>query len=208
MSFNTIARKVRDAELPHGLRVARLRSCVQLYRPIGFHATLSLLEAKAGRFSRDEGALLRALGVLEASRAAWHAELRAFDEARSAAKGQGERRPRQAERNPYRELWWSGAPREGALHALTFLVRRRWVPMTAGDPVAGDLERCVAACLASGGPLGPEQHHLLADCVRRLRERQTPAAWADDTAAFFRTQDLLRVARHVEIAAAECVSGA
>ncbi|MYS22820.1 hypothetical protein GA0115240_144877 [Streptomyces sp. DvalAA-14] len=208
MSFNLIARKVRDTGLPHGLRVSQLRSCVQLYRPIGFHATLSFLKAKAGHYSVDEDALLRALEVLEASRAAWHTELRVFDEVRRRAKHQGARQPRQAERNPYREMWWSGAPREGALHALSFLLERRRIPVATGDAVAADLERCVVACLASGGALGSEQHLLLADCVRSLRARQIPAGWENDRAGYFRTRDLLRAARHVEIAAAGCVSDA
>ncbi|MFE9727539.1 hypothetical protein ACFYQ5_29200 [Streptomyces sp. NPDC005794] len=201
MSFNTCARKVRDAALPHRLRVTQLRSCVQLYRPIGFRATLSLLEAKAGPYGRDEGALLRALGVLEASRDAWHVELRAFDGTRRLAKGQGARQPRQAERNPYREMWWSGAPREGALHALWFLRDRRGIPMVAGDQVAADLLRCVGACLESGGPLAPEERLVLAECVRRLGERRDSAR-EDDCTGRLRTHDLLRAARHVEVAAA------
>ncbi|MFF2727603.1 hypothetical protein ACFVS9_06825 [Streptomyces sp. NPDC058008] len=208
MSFNNIARKVRDEALPHGLRVTQLRSCVQLYRPIGFHATLSFLESKAGPYSRDKGALLRALGVLEASRDARHVELRAFDGMRRLAKGQGARQPRQAERNPYREMWWSGAPREGALHALSFLRDRQRIPMVAGDPVAADLHRCVIACIESGGALAPEERLVLAECVRRLGERRSLAVWEDDRMGYLRTLDLLRAARHVEVAAAGCVSDA
>ncbi|MFG1811729.1 hypothetical protein [Streptomyces sp. NPDC049040] len=204
MSFNNLARQVRDPGLPHGLRVSYLRSCVQLYRPIGYFATLSLLEARAGRYGRDEGALLAALDVLEASRAAWHAELREFDTARRAAKARGRRRPGRAERNPYLERWWSGAPREGALHAVAYLHGRRWARMTGGtgdDPVAADLERCVTACLAAGGELAADQRLLLADCVRRLRERRTRAHWLHDAVEWSRTGDLLWLAHHVEVAA-------
>ncbi|WP_433889377.1 hypothetical protein [Streptomyces sp. CA-111067] len=201
MSFNNLARAVRDEALPYDRRVTRLRSCVQLYRPIGFHATLSFLEAKAGRFSRDEGALPRALDVLESSRHAWHAELRAFDDLRRLAKGRGERRPTRAGRNPYVEMWWSGAPREGALHALSFR-RDQLRTLAAGDPVAAELERCVAACLESGGLLTAEERSVLADCRRRLGDRQSPAAWSDDTMGYFRTADLLKVVRHAEVAAA------
>ncbi len=203
-----MAQKVRNAALPHGMRVAQLRCCVQLYRPIGFHATLSFLESRAGRYSRDEGALLRALGVLEASRDAWHVELRTFDGTRRLAKEQGARQPRTAERNPYREMWWSGAPREGALHALAFLRDRRRIPPADGDAVAADLHRCVIACLESGGALASEERLLLAECVRRIGNRRTAAAWEDDRTGFFRALDLLRAARHVEVAAAECVSDA
>ncbi|MFJ9395360.1 hypothetical protein ACIRQT_10770 [Streptomyces californicus] len=208
MSFNNIARKVRDTALPHALRVAKLRSCVQLYRPIGFHATLSFLEAKAGLYSRDEASLLRALCVLEASRDAWHVELRAFDETRRLAKGQGARQPRQTERNPYREMWWSGAPLEGALHALSHMRGRHRIPVAADDTVAADLHRCVIACLESGGELTQEEHLLLEECVRRLGNRRSSAAWEDDRMGRLRTLDLLRAARHVEVAAAERVSDA
>ncbi|MFF5898411.1 hypothetical protein ACFY8O_21165 [Streptomyces argenteolus] len=201
MSFNHLARQVRDPALPHGHRVARLRSCVQLYRPIGFRATLSLLGAKAGPYATDERALLRALAVLEGSREAWHGELRAFDRTRRLAKARGARQPRRAERNPYRDRWWSGAPREGALHALAFLRERGGVPAAGDDPVAADLLRCVSACLASGGALAPEERLLLADCVGSLVERRNSGR-EDDWTARLRTLDLLRAARHVEVAAA------
>ncbi|MET9301691.1 hypothetical protein ABZX66_20445 [Micromonospora aurantiaca] len=58
MSFSAFARRVRDPALPHQRRVSALRSCVQLYRPVGFEATLSFLEEVAGPFRRDEAALL------------------------------------------------------------------------------------------------------------------------------------------------------
>ena len=64
MSFGNFARQVRDPALPHRRRVAALRSCVQLYRPIGFEATLSFLHTKAGPFRTDEAALLRALAAV------------------------------------------------------------------------------------------------------------------------------------------------
>jgi hypothetical protein len=68
VSFGNYARQVRDATLPHGRRVSALRSCVQLYRPIGFHATFSFLAQVAGPYDCDEAALLRALDALVASR--------------------------------------------------------------------------------------------------------------------------------------------
>lgn len=55
MSFGNHARRVRDPALPFRWRVSALRSCVQLYRPLGFRATLGYLEAEAGRFQREEG---------------------------------------------------------------------------------------------------------------------------------------------------------
>lgn len=74
MSFSAYARKVRDPALPFRRRVSALRSCVQLYRPIGFHATLSFLQELAGPYQREEEALHRALDALTASRALRRAE--------------------------------------------------------------------------------------------------------------------------------------
>jgi hypothetical protein len=69
VSFGTYARKVGDGALPFPHRVGASRSCVQLYRPIGFRATLSFLELLAGPYQRDEdAALLRAVEALSASR--------------------------------------------------------------------------------------------------------------------------------------------
>lgn len=59
------------------------------YRPLGFHATLSYLESKAGRFQSDEAALLGALDVIEASRAVLRVELQAYAARRREAKRQG-----------------------------------------------------------------------------------------------------------------------
>ncbi|MER5891640.1 hypothetical protein [Streptomyces sp. NPDC001876] len=109
MGFTTFARKVRDSSLPYGHRVVSLRSCVQLYRPIGFEATVSCLAHKAGPFRTDEGALLRALGVIEAGRAAWQLELRAYAEERAGAKRRGLRTPGPRERNPNSPEYWYGA---------------------------------------------------------------------------------------------------
>ncbi|WP_225730016.1 MULTISPECIES: hypothetical protein [unclassified Nocardia] len=100
MSFNNFARKVRDPTLPYPHRVSALRSCVQLYRPIGFRGTLNFLAERAGPLSRDEAALLRALDLLEAARAAWHAELREYAIQRRHAKQHGERSPRRTDPNP------------------------------------------------------------------------------------------------------------
>ncbi|MBB0230581.1 hypothetical protein FOE67_13915 [Streptomyces calidiresistens] len=181
---------------------------MQLYRPLGFHATLSFLEAEAGPYRTDEGALLRALDVLEAGRNAWHAELRLFDAERRLAKGRGARQPHPTERNPYREARWWGAPRKGALHCLSFLRDRHWLPPAAGDPVAADLHRCVDACLESGGPLGVEERLLLERCIRALRERLNSTAPDGKGTDRIRAMDLLRAARHVELAAVAHVGDA
>lgn len=126
MSFSAYARHVRNPALPHRRRVSALRSCVQLYRPLGFHATLSYLSLVAGPFEHDEAALLRALDALIASRAGWHAALDEYAAERRAAKRRGQRSPRPNESNPnLGPEHWYGAPREAALHALEFWRRKR-----------------------------------------------------------------------------------
>jgi hypothetical protein len=49
--------------------------------------------------------------------------------------------------------------------------------------------------------LTPLQRQLLTAATESLRERIRPSLWHDDQAAYFRTRDLLRVARYVEVAA-------
>ncbi|GAA2636687.1 hypothetical protein SMC26_16080 [Actinomadura fulvescens] len=200
MSFGNFARKVRDPALPYRRRVSALRSCVQLYRPIGFHATLSFLQAKAGPFHADEAALLRALAVLEASRSAWHAELRAYAVTRRQAKQRGERSPHPGDANPYTPTLWYGARREAALHAVRFWHQRRLAALITDDGPSQDLRECVQMCLDANGHLTPAQRQLLSHCTDQLTARLQPALWADDRAAYFRTRDLLTVAWHLEVA--------
>jgi hypothetical protein len=190
VSFGNFARKVRDPALPYPWRVSAFRSCVQVYRPLGFEATLSFLESRAGRFQRDEAALLRALDVIEASRAALRVELQAYAERRHEAKRRGRRSPRAEEANPnFQARWyWYGAPREAALHALWFWRRQRLpglLPST--DPVLLEISECVSERLDSGAVLTEAQRELLGARVSRL-ERE------------LRSPDLLLVVRHIETA--------
>ncbi|GGM83698.1 hypothetical protein GCM10012275_62900 [Longimycelium tulufanense] len=80
-------------------------------------ATLTLLQQKAGPFQRDEAALLRAVDMLEASRAAWHVELRAYAAARREAKQRGQRAPHPTKANPYTPTRWYGTLEPSARHA-------------------------------------------------------------------------------------------
>ncbi|GGO81290.1 hypothetical protein [Nonomuraea cavernae] len=199
MSFGTFARRVRDPALPHQRRVAALRSCVQLYRPIGFEATLSFLHAKAGPFGTEEAALLRALAMLEASRSAWQEAKHAYAAARREAKQRGQRSPHPNDINPYTPLHWYGARREAALHAVSFWHQRRLsILLTNDDKPAHTLCECVQTCLDTGGHLPPGQRRLLADCIDQFAARLQPALYHDDPAEYFRTRDLLTVARHLE----------
>lgn len=204
MSFGTYARKVRNATLPYGHRVSALRSCVQLYRPIGFHASLSFLQEIAGPFQRDEASLHRALDALTASREAWQAEVREYAAMRRQAKRQGRRSPRRKDPNPSNSpRYWYGASRQAALHALKVWQRRRLPALlTPPDRLAENLNSCVEATLDSGGPLTPEQRQMLTDCIGELqRKLAQPGLWSNDQMAYFRARDLLTVARLMETAA-------
>lgn len=110
MSFGNFARRVRNPQLSYGHRVSALRSCVQLYRPLGFQATLRLLTDEAGSYRQDEAALVRAVEVLEASRAAWQAEVKEYARRRRAEKARGHRRPHPADTNPYHPTHWYPPP--------------------------------------------------------------------------------------------------
>ncbi|MDQ1009283.1 hypothetical protein QFZ82_003768 [Streptomyces sp. V4I23] len=192
--FDNFARKVRDASLPYGHRVVSLRSCAQLYRPIGFQATVSYLEAKAGPFRHDEAALLRALGVIRASRSLWQADVRAYAEKRGEAKRRGLRSPRPGEANPLVPAYWYGAPREAAPHALDHWRRGLRRGGTQREGLVGEMDRLAAECVAAGGELDPHRRAVLASCVERLEPRTLPAAWHDDRDGYFAARSLLFVA--------------
>jgi hypothetical protein len=204
VSFSAFARHVRNGALPYRRRVSALRSCVQLYRPIGFNATLSFLQNVAGPFERDETALLRALDAITASRAGWHAELRQYAADRRAAKRAGQRSPHPLHPNPNKgPRCWYGAPRQAAIHALTsWRGKRPLTPSPGLDPIASQVDSCVTACLAAGGPLTPVQQQRLAAAIDALQQRMRTDLWHDDQEAYFRARDLLQVAHHVETAAA------
>ncbi|KAB1914617.1 hypothetical protein [Micromonospora sp. AMSO31t] len=202
MSFGVYARKVRDRSLPYGLRVSALRSCVQLYRPIGFQATLGFLEEIAGPFQRDEDALLKALNAIEASRAEWHADMRDYAHRRRQAKQCGQRIPPVQARNPNGSPpIWYGAARSAALSALRYWSRSRLPTLRVTAHDAGNtVDVLVAAVLSSGGDLTSEQRHLLVLAVAELEGRMQPDLWSDDPVAYFRARDLLKAAYLVETA--------
>lgn len=215
MSFAVFARKVRDPSLPHARRVAALASCVQMYRPLGHEATLDYLEATAGPFHKDEGALLRALEVLEASRELRKRELARFAERRRAAKAAGRRVPSPGEQTlnaPWMLARWHAAPRDGALHALRFWRRSRLQLLLTGDhrpfprvesPPDGDPDvletlRLLEATLAAGGELPPAERTALADCTRRVLARRVDPG---DGGAWSRHRALVDVLHHMKVAA-------
>lgn len=196
MGFNNFARKVRDTSLPHGHRYVSLRSCVQLYRPIGFHATVGYLEAKAGPFRRDETALLRALEVIETSRALWQADVRSYAASRAEAKRLGMRTPRPADPNPLVPAYWYGARREAALYALEHWRRGPGRGEYAyGDSERRFLDRLAAVGIETGGDLGADGRRALAACVEALEEHLRKPVRGGDTLTRMRLRELLFVAR-------------
>jgi hypothetical protein len=180
VSFSNHARRVRDRSLPYAWRVSALRSCVQHYRPIGFLASLSYLEATAGPFERDEEALLRALDALVRSRAARRVEEKRYADRRRTEKRAGRRVPRPGDVTPSSiHGHWYGAPRGAAVHALGhWLTPRRRGPsrldelqIGPADPAALRLASLVVACEESGGKLTDEQHRQLAECTAAFAAR-------------------------------------
>ncbi|MEU6723486.1 hypothetical protein ABZ917_07225 [Nonomuraea wenchangensis] len=171
---------MRDPALPFQWRVSALRSCVQLYKPLGFQATLSYLEAKAGRFQREEAALLQALALVEASRAARQVAVQAYAARRREAKKRGRRVPgtREIDPNVQARFYWYGAPREAALFALWFWREHRSFELTSVE-----LVECVEKRLrATAG-----QHDSLVVRIREVESR-------------LQSWELLQVVRHVEVA--------
>lgn len=184
MSFSAYARKVRDPTLPYRRRVSALRSCVQLYRPIGFHATLSFLEELAGPYERDEAALLRALDALAASRALRNAEAQRYAQARRAAKRLGHRSPRRGDPHPAERFgYWYGAPRQAALHALRYWRRKPSAPAPVDRHPAGT-RRTTATIRRRTGLLeghSPRAQPATTHPVRRDRRRAHTVRWYEDS---------------------------
>jgi hypothetical protein len=196
VSFGTYARKVRDAALPFGRRVSALRSCVQLYGPIGFNNSLSFLEEIAGRYQSDEAALLRALDALVASRAQWHVVLEAYAQTRRAAKLRGQRSPRPDDPNPNRLDRWHGDARRAALH----IVRKELAELAARVGREGPsseemaLRELVSSIDPAQGQLSPDQRDLLSAVTASLHTRLSPELSHDDQAAYVYVRRLLRLA--------------
>ncbi|WP_405871628.1 hypothetical protein OHB11_14590 [Streptomyces zaomyceticus] len=105
MSFGTHARRVRDVGAPVARRHTALRCAVSEYCPLGFHATWAYVSATAlpsPDLRRDSTALLRAVDLLEASRAVRIVEGASFAARRRAEKAAGLRTPRGA---PVTQVW-------------------------------------------------------------------------------------------------------
>ena len=138
MGFTGQARRVRDRRFAHGQRVAALCSCVSRYHPIGHRATLSFLAELAGPYQRHEHALLRALELLESSRAARPLELGGH----------------RAWRTGHWYATDSTLSRRAALHALKLWEHE---PGTVDEEVRS----LVRSCVANGRLTGEQLHTAL-----------------------------------------------
>jgi hypothetical protein len=170
VSFAVDARKARNPDLPHSRRVTGLLSCVKRYHPLGFLATLSFLEQKAGPYRSDPAALLRAVDCLTESRNLWKAAVATYAQTRLAAKSRGERTTRPQDPNPsHTPDQWYGPSREAAHHALAFRQTHALFPPT-DDDVATDVLTLTSATLQNPH-LTADQRSLLADLTAELRRR-------------------------------------
>lgn len=172
VSFSNHARRVRDSSVPYPHRVSALRSCVEQYQPLGWHATLSYLEAVAGPFHKDEDALLRALDILNRSRLSRSAAQQAYAQRRRREKNEGRRARRNDDPDPAAQKRWFGdGARAASLHALQYEGRsgRRLSRVRASPtPKARDLSSIVDASLAAGGPLSGEQRRQVEALIHDL----------------------------------------
>ena len=74
MSFNTLAKRVRNEALPISNRHVALRSCVERFCPFGFQKTWATLEQRFGLKQGEPSvpqSLVHAVSFLESWRQAW-----------------------------------------------------------------------------------------------------------------------------------------
>ncbi|WP_205325021.1 GNAT family N-acetyltransferase [Glycomyces sp. YM15] len=167
MTFQTLARRVRNPGLPLGLRYVALRSALEYYRRLGYHASWSFITGTDARKPRplDEPGLLNALERLETSRNAWLVEMEAFAERRTVLKRE-HGIPADREETRYRQgRRWSGPD----AHAATVVaVAQQWrldrpyaaaALMEPFAPLEQELSGLVESYLGSG---------LDAQALRRL----------------------------------------
>ncbi|MDN3239543.1 GNAT family N-acetyltransferase [Glycomyces tritici] len=124
MSFQTLARRVRNPELPLGLRYAALRSALEHYRRLGYWNAWEFITRTdgPGPTRLDADRMLNALQRLETSRNVWLAEIAAYAERRRAHKR--DRIPVDRAEHQYRRgRRWPGPDAEAA---VTGAVARAW----------------------------------------------------------------------------------
>ena len=167
MGFGREARRVRDASLPAGFRLRALVSCIQLAQPIGFHATLSYLEAKVQRSWREPEFLLTAMDLLEAERTVHIGISAEFARLRRHRKAAGSRTPPREHVTPTDPCRWHGDERVGARHAL-----QTWPLLPRDQAVAAHASGRVVLAAVDSALAAPDL------AVLELDELQSILAWA------------------------------
>jgi hypothetical protein len=117
MSFAADVQTARDTSRPRVDRERALARCVRRYAPFGLLATFGHLDRHADADDPSHR-LIQAVTLLEASRAAWHAEFARFGTARKAAKARGSRRVTASELSAYASFGWPGDPEAAPGRAL------------------------------------------------------------------------------------------
>jgi hypothetical protein len=178
MAYRTSIRRVRDESLPLGWRYGALRSAVGYYCPLGFQATWAYVASEArpwGGRRWDGAALVRAIELLEDSRAVWLAELDAFAAARRTEKTAGRRCPRDADLEHLHGPRWPSTrpPSQLGLVAAVAAQHTAWRHTRLPDELANlraSLDGCALEYINRLGYVDDELRELLyttADDIRR-----------------------------------------
>ncbi|MFF9069144.1 hypothetical protein ACF09E_27675 [Streptomyces sp. NPDC014891] len=179
---------MRDERVAAPRRYRALRCAVGEYGPLGFHATWAYLAATAvpaPDLRRDTAAQLRALALLETSRAARIEEIAVFAARRRVEKAAGVRVPRSDDplAPPWRPRWPGGAgPSRLGLVAAVADRRAAFLAVPRPDPsmdprgrladLHGRLDACAAAYLGALGQV--DDPDAPGDVVADIRRHLTP----------------------------------
>lgn len=176
------------------------RSCVQLYRPLGFHATIGFLETRTGSVCQDEQALLDALELLEHSRAVWDRQKAAYAAIRTAAKQTGQRVPPAQLPNAYRCDRWHADPYPGAVYAIEYWQRIHRPLLEPADETVQSIDRPIESCIRSAPPPPSDTADQIQSLAQILRRQQTWPAFKDAPRDYVHRQALLVVLKHLAVA--------
>ncbi|MFG3252457.1 hypothetical protein [Streptomyces sp. NPDC048172] len=209
MGFGTYARKVRDEALAPHVRHGALRCAVERYCPLGFHATWAYVTAESrpspassSGLRRDMAALVRALDVLEESRAVWLRDVAAYAAVRRAEKTAGHRVPRRtgapllAPGGRARPCWPGADGRGPSRLGMVAAVADRYAAFRAAPgalAACAALDACAAEYIATLGRPGEDTRDELGRVLREL-EARPPV----DTLSWVQFARLLDYAARVE----------
>ncbi|GAA0989822.1 hypothetical protein GCM10009555_074470 [Acrocarpospora macrocephala] len=199
MSFATYARRVRNRDLPYNHRHTALRCAVGRHMPLGFTATWQYITDAAGPVRRDEAALLRALDILETSRAARLREIAAFAARRRAEKQRGYGVRHDEQRYRFGPRWYGPDAHE----AMYQTVQTLWAehialpfPEMPNDALIVDTHSagCILSYLRSGGQVTGDDQAVLRGYVASLHRRLSGDLEDMETVRYF-----LRLAKMADL---------